>query len=105
MILPPDAPRPAPGMNARGQIITESKQNVLVVPPRALRRSGNQQVVQVRRNGTVEDQVVTTGASDTEQVEILTGLNEYDTVVMAALASAAAGATPKAQPTLPGGVK
>ncbi len=105
LIVPKDAPRPAPGMNARGLIIIESKQNVLVVPPRALRRSGNNQVVQVRRNGTVEEQVVTTGATDTENVEILTGLNEGDVVVMAALASANAGATPKAQPTLPGGVK
>ena len=105
LIVPKDAPRPAPGMNARGLIITESKQNVLVVPPRALRRSGNNQVVDVRRNGAVEEQVVTTGASDTENVEIVTGLNEGDTIVVAALASASAGATPKSQPTLPGGVR
>jgi RND family efflux transporter MFP subunit len=105
LVVPVDAPRPAPGMNARGQIITESKANVLVVPPRAIRRSGNDQVVDVRRNGAVEEQVVTTGATDTQQVEILTGLNEGDVVVVAALASAKPGSTPKAQPTLPGGVK
>jgi len=105
LVLPKDAPRPAPGMNARGQIVTESKQNVLVVPPRALRRNGSNQVVDVRRNGTVEEQVVTTGASDTENVEIVTGLNDGDTVVVAALGSASAGATPKPQPTLPGGVR
>jgi RND family efflux transporter MFP subunit len=105
LIVPADAPRPAPGMNARGQIITESKAGVLVVPPRAIRRSGNNQVVDVRRNGGIEEQVVTTGATDTQQVEILTGLSEGDVVVVAALTSARPGATPKPQPTLPGGVK
>lgn len=105
LTVPADAPRPAPGMNARGQIITESKPNVLVVPPRAIRRSGNNQVVDVRRNGGVEEQIVTTGATDTQQVEILTGLAENDVVVVASLTSARPGSTPKAQPTLPGGVK
>jgi len=105
LIVPAAAPRPAPGMNARGQIITESKPNVLVVPPRAIRRSGSNQIVDVRRNGAVEEQVVTTGATDTEQVEILSGLNDGDVVVVVALTSAKPGSTPKAQPTLPGNVK
>lgn len=105
LVLPPDAPRPSPGMNARGQIITDSKPNVLAVPPRAIRRSGNDQVVDVRRNGGVEEQVVTTGATDNQQVEIVTGLNEGDVVVVASLTSAKPGSTPKAQATLPGGVK
>lgn len=105
LVVPAGAPRPAPGMNARGQIITESKPNVLVVPPRAIRRSGSNQVVDVRRNGAVQEQVVTTGATDTEQVEILSGLNDGDVVVVVALTSAKPGSTPKAQPTLPGNVK
>ena len=56
-----DAPRPAPGMNARGQIITDSRPNVLVVPPRAIRRSGTNQVVTSAATARVEEQVVTTG--------------------------------------------
>jgi RND family efflux transporter MFP subunit len=105
LIVPADGPRPAPGMNARGQIITDSKPNVLAVPPRAIRRSGNNQVVDIRRNGGVEEQVVTTGATDNQQVEILTGLTDGDVVVVASLTTAKPGSTPKAQPTLPGGVK
>jgi HlyD family secretion protein len=105
LIVPGDAPRPAPGMNARGQIITDSRKDVLVVPPRAIHRSGNDQVVDIRRNSTVEEQVVTTGASDSDQVEIVSGLTEGDTLVVVALAGANPGATPKAQPTLPGGVR
>ena len=105
LVVPPDAPRPAPGMNARGQIITDSKPNVLVVPPRAIRRSGNDQVVDVRRNSSVVEQVVTTGATDNEQIEIVTGLSEGDIVVVASLTSAKPGSAPKAQATLPGGVR
>lgn len=105
LVLAAGAPRPAPGMNARGQIIKESKPNVLVVPPRAIRKSGNDQVVDVRRDGSVVAQVVTTGVTDTEQVEVLTGLNEGDVVVVASLTSARPGATPKPQPTLPGNVR
>jgi hypothetical protein len=105
LVLAPDATRPSPGMNARGQIITDSKPNVLAVPPRAIRRSGNDQVVDVRRNGGVEEQIITTGATDNQQVEIVTGLNEGDVVVVPSLASPRPGSTPKAQPTLPGGVK
>ena len=105
LVLPADAPRPAPGMNARGQIITESKPNLLVVPPRAIRKSGNDQVVDVRRDGSIVAQVVTTGATDTGQVEVVTGLVEGDVVVVASLTSARPGATPKPQPTLPGNVR
>lgn len=106
LVLPADAPRPSPGMNARGQIITDSKPDVLVVPPRAIRKSGNDQVVDVRRDGGVEEQIVTTGATDSAQVEILTGLNEGDVVVVASLTSTGRpGATPKPEPTLPGNVR
>ena len=105
LVLAADAPRPAPGMNARGQIITESKPNLLVVPPRAIRKSGNDQVVDVRRDGSIVAQVVTTGATDTGQVEVVTGLVEGDVVVVASLTSARPGATPKPQPTLPGNVR
>lgn len=103
--LPPDGPRPAPGMNARGQIVTDSKPNVLVVPPRAIRKDGADQVVDVRRDGSIVEQKVTTGASDSNQIEITSGLNEGDVVVVVSLTASKAAPTPKPQPTLPGGVR
>ena len=105
LVLPADAPKPAPGMNARGQIITDSKPNLLVVPPRAIRKSGTDQVVDVRRDGSVVEQIVTTGVSDSAQIEIVTGLVEGEVVVVASLTSAKPGSTPKAQPTPPGNVR
>lgn len=90
LVVLPDSPRPAPGMNARGQITTASKPDVLVVPPRAIRRRGTEQVVDVRRDGAVVEQVVTTGVSDNDNVEILTGLADGDSVVVPLLTSAGA---------------
>jgi HlyD family secretion protein len=103
--LAPDGPKPAPGMNARGQIVTDSKPNILVIPPRAIRKKGADQVVDVKRDAGVVEQVITTGASDNNQIEVLTGLNEGDVVVVASLTTAKGAPTPKAEPTLPGGVR
>lgn len=104
LVVLPGNPRPAPGMNARGQTTTDSKPDILVIPPRAIRRKGTDQVVDVRRDGKVIEQVVTTGVTDSEQVEILTGLKEGEAVVVATLVTPGKGG-PKAEATLPGGVK
>jgi multidrug efflux pump subunit AcrA (membrane-fusion protein) len=93
LVLLPGSPRPAPGMNARGQITTESKTDVLAIPPRAIRRKGTEQVVDVRRDGVVVEQVVTTGLTDTENVEVLTGLTDGDAVVVPLLTSDTADGT------------
>jgi multidrug efflux pump subunit AcrA (membrane-fusion protein) len=104
LVVLPGNPKPAPGMNARGQITTDSKPDVLAIPPRAIRRKGTDQVVDVRRDGAVVEQVVTTGVTDSEQVEILTGLKEGEAVVVATLVTPGKSG-PKAEATLPGGVK
>lgn len=103
MIVRDGAPRPSPGMNARGQIITESRPNVLVVPPRAIRNNGQEQVVDVRRDGVLQEVVITTGLSDQNNVEVLTGLQEGDIIVAPVLNTAAADEGDEFEP-LPGGV-
>jgi HlyD family secretion protein len=104
LTIPADSPSPAAGMNGNGVITTDSKPNVLVVPPRAIRRRGADQIVSVKRaNGNVEEQVITTGVSDANNVEVLSGLNEGDVVEVVTLTAAKAG-TP-AQPTIPSGLR
>jgi HlyD family secretion protein len=104
LVVPPDSPRPAPGMSASGQIITDSRPNVIAIPPRAIRRRGADQVVDVRRNGAVEEQVVSTGLSDTNNVEVLSGLSEGDVVVVPLLVSGSSS-KPQKEPTLPSGIR
>lgn len=106
IVLLPGNPRPAPGMNARGQITTESKADVIAIPPRAIRRRGTEQVVDVRRDGTVVEQVVTTGVSDLESVEVLTGLAEGEVLVVPALTAATEAGTNNALRTpLPNNIR
>jgi RND family efflux transporter MFP subunit len=104
LVIPPESPRPAPGMSANGQIITDSRPDVIAIPPRAIRRRGADQVVDVRRNGTVEEQVISTGLSDTDNVEVLTGLNQGDVLVVPVLLSSSSS-KPQQQPTLPSGIR
>jgi HlyD family secretion protein len=93
-------------MNANGQLTTSSKADIVVVPPRALRRRGSEQIVDVRRDGTVVEQVVTTGVSDNSNVEVVTGLAEGDVVVLPAVAGAGpGGGGPTPVPTIPGGIR
>ncbi len=103
LVVLPGSPNPAPGMNGRGQLTTDSKPDILVVPPRAVRTRGTEQVVDIRRNGTVEEQVVTTGITDPSNVEILSGLAEGDIVVVPSLTTA--GTDDDAAEPLPGGVR
>jgi HlyD family secretion protein len=104
LVVLPGNPPPAPGMNARGQITVDQRKDVLVVPPRAIKHRGAEQVVDVRRqSGVVEQQVITTGLTDNDNVEVLTGLNEGDTIVVPSLLGAGSG--PQALPTLPGGIR
>jgi hypothetical protein len=91
-------------MSASGQLRVDSKPDVLVVPSRAVRRRGSEQVVDVRRDGVVVEQVITTGISDTESVEVLTGLTEGEMIVVPALRTAEEEEA-DAVPTIPGGIR
>jgi HlyD family secretion protein len=101
-----DNPRPAPGMNARGQIILESKGDILLIPTRAIRIRGTDQVVDVKTDDGIVEAVVTTGATDGQNVEVLTGLNEGDVVVVVSLTSGQdeTQTGPEPEETLPGGI-
>ena len=91
-------------MNARGVITTGASATVLAIPPRAIRLKAGEQVVDVRRNGQIEVQVIVTGLSDTTNVEVVAGLEEGDILVVPVLVS---GSTSQAdaEPTLPSGIR
>jgi RND family efflux transporter MFP subunit len=95
------ADRPAPGMNGSAILVTEQHQDVLVVPNRAIRRRGDQVVVDVMVDGKVETRTVQTGLSDTDNTEVVSGLAEGDLLALPSTTAAGQQKTPEA---LPGGI-
>ena len=76
-----------PNMAVTAKIITNVKDNVLLVPSAAIQSSGGQSTVKVMRNNQPESVNVETGDSNDTQTEITSGLNEGDTVVTGSTSS------------------
>ncbi len=75
-------PQIRPGMTANVTIVVEQRDNILLVPNRAIKLSGRQRTVTVLKDGkpTVVD--VTLGMSGDTESEVTSGLNEGDVVVV-----------------------
>jgi RND family efflux transporter MFP subunit len=71
------------GMAARLEIETERRENVLLVPTRAIRTIGNKRYVFVEKEGKLLEVGVETGLSNPEYTEIVAGLEEGETIVVA----------------------
>jgi len=70
-----------PNMGVSGQIITNVKNNVLLVPSAAITGTGENATVRVLKNGQVQIVTVMTGESNDTQTEIISGLSEGDNVI------------------------
>jgi RND family efflux transporter MFP subunit len=70
-----------PNMAVNAKIITNVKNNVILVPSAAVQTNNGQSSVQVLRNGQVAQVSVEAGESNDTQTEIISGINEGDTVV------------------------
>lgn len=71
-----------PGMTVDVRIITDARNDVLIIPSSAVRRAGERQYVTVRRDGRDVEVEVRTGARSGGDVEIADGLTEGDVVVL-----------------------
>jgi HlyD family secretion protein len=72
-----------PGMNASASIILQQRENVLLVPNRAVRSVGTRgKSVTVLYQGQLIDTPVTLGLSGNSQSEVVSGLQEGDLVVI-----------------------
>jgi RND family efflux transporter MFP subunit len=71
-----------PGMTANLAVVVDQRENVLMVPTRAVRTQGNQKVVTVLNKDQTIPSPVTTGLSNDQFVEITNGLQEGDVVVL-----------------------
>jgi len=100
--------RVAPGMNGAAVVTTEEKPDVLVVPNQAIRRRGNDQVVDVLVDGKVETRVIRTGSADANNTEVTSGLQTGDLVILPG-AARTTGETPTPEggekEEIPGGIR
>jgi macrolide-specific efflux system membrane fusion protein len=83
-------------MSGTVTLLTSEQADVLLLPTSAVHTQGRTSFVYVPgANGTPEQQDVVTGASNGTEIEITSGLNEGDTVLLnvAAPAAAAGGTT------------
>ncbi|MBI3741708.1 MAG: efflux RND transporter periplasmic adaptor subunit, partial [Chloroflexi bacterium] len=71
-----------PGMTANLAIAVERRENVLIIPNRAVRTQGNSKTVTVLFKGEQISVPIGTGLSNDSFVEVTNGLNEGDTVII-----------------------
>ena len=81
-----------PGATSTVTIVTASRQNVLVVPVRAVQSVSGQQAATVVFQNSTFLVPVRTGLSDGRNIEIVSGLNEGDVVVVPRAGAGAGGA-------------
>jgi multidrug efflux pump subunit AcrA (membrane-fusion protein) len=70
------------GMTANVTIVVEQRDNILLVPNRAVKTSGKQKIVTVLKDGKPTPVTVTLDMSNDTQSEVTSGLNEGDIVVV-----------------------
>lgn len=75
-------------MTAQTSIITAIKDDVIKVPSSAVQTQNGQSTVKVMKNKTPQTVNVTLGISSPSQVEIISGVNEGDEVVIATISTA-----------------
>ena len=96
------ASRPVPGMNGSAILVTEERKDVLAVPNSAIRRRGEEVVVEVIVDGKSEIRAIETGLSDPDNSEVISGVQEGDQVVVPGSAAANQG---QEQEALPEGIR
>ena len=79
-----------PNMSAVANIITQTKDDVLLVPVAAVTTTDGISTVRVMKNGAPQTVNVEIGTSSDTQVEIISGISEGDTVVTGTTSSATA---------------
>jgi multidrug efflux pump subunit AcrA (membrane-fusion protein) len=81
-----------PEMTATVSIITGTRKNVLIVPAAAVRRKGGRNLVYLQQDGEVKPRMVKLGWSEEGRVEITSGLQAGQTIII-----------PKGGQPIPGG--
>lgn len=76
-----DDPRLKSGMTANLEIITDKKENVIIIPTRAVKFEDSIRYVEVLNNGTPKKVTIQTGLESDQYVEITDGLKVGDKII------------------------
>ena len=95
--LDTEVPEIFPNMTASANIITQVKDDFLLVPANAVQIQQEQTTVRLLKNGQTEYVNVEIGLSSGTQTEILSGLAEGDTVITGAAASGSSSQSQNSQ--------
>lgn len=83
-------------MSVSAAIITDIKQNVLIVPNSAIKSQGSTHYVEIiEGEGAVRKQTVETGLSNDESTEIIGGLKEGDIIIVRTISSSVKAQQPQ----------
>ncbi|MFH0930187.1 MAG: efflux RND transporter periplasmic adaptor subunit, partial [Candidatus Moraniibacteriota bacterium] len=82
-----------PEMSVSASIITDVKQNVLIVPANAVKNDGSGDYVEVLSGNAPEKKSVQVGLSNSTDTEIISGINAGDKVVTQTINSSTSSAT------------
>jgi len=74
-----------PNMSVNAEIITESKEEALLIPSQAIKTQSGQKTVKVLANDKTEDRIVEIGLEDSSRTEILSGISEGETIIIGEL--------------------
>lgn len=80
-----------PNMAVSAKIITNVKDDVLLIPTSAIQTTNGTSTVRVMKNGQLSSVPVTIGASSDTQTEIVSGVSEGDTIVTSAIPATSSG--------------
>ena len=87
-----------PNMATDVKIITDVRDNVILIPNAAIQTANSQTTVRVMKNGKMTSVDVTIGKSDNTYTEIVTGINENDTVVTGTTSTSTKSTTTSTSP-------
>lgn len=82
-----------PNMSAQANIITDVKNNALLVSAAAVQNQGGQSTVRIMQKGKPVSMSVEVGLTSTTQTEILSGISEGDTIVTSMSSSTSSPST------------
>lgn len=71
------------GMTTQGRIIITEKTNVLLAPTSAIKNRNGRKIIEVLEEGKAVEKEIQTGIADSQNTEIISGLNEGDQIITA----------------------